>query len=53
MKHIRTELIRCKECYHEFWSKYCASGMGYISIGKEPRCGNCGSSYVELIGYRK
>jgi len=21
-KHIRTEHIRCKDCGHEFWSKY-------------------------------
>jgi len=51
-KHIRTELIKCKNCGHVFWSKYHCPPSRYTTE-KQPVCDECGSEWVEHIGYRE
>jgi len=50
-KHIRTEHLMCRDCGHEFWSKYPCPPSKYATE-EEPICGICGSRNIEYIGYR-
>jgi len=48
-KHIKMEYLRCKNCGHEFWSKYPCSSSIYFTV-KQPKCDICGSRNTEHIG---